>query len=65
VWVRAKQRLRFGVDRDLIWASRANAAAEQLSREQLYGKHLSWNLETVSWGYLTIIQTDARGFSKL
>ena len=41
--MRARQRVSFGFDLGLIWASRANVAGEQLSREHLSGEHLSWN----------------------
>ena len=41
--MRARQRMNFGFDKDLVWASGANVAGEQLSREHMSGEHLSWN----------------------
>jgi len=43
VWVTAMQRMRFGFDPDLVWASRVNVAGKQLSREHMSGEHLSCN----------------------
>ncbi len=38
MWVRTRQRVSFGFDWGLIWASGANVAGKQLAWE-----HLSWN----------------------
>ncbi len=41
--MRARQRMSLGFDLGLIWAWKANVAGEQLLREHMSRKHLSWN----------------------